>query len=84
MSNEYDSLINKAQEIVLTALTEGREMTEDEKNRSQNMIKEAKSLRKLYSDIDSLELAVEKYHGKKDDDMRDLGSKFVDNYQFKK
>jgi len=84
MSNEYDSLINKAQEIVLTALTEGREMTEDEKNRSRNMIEEAKGLKSFHNSIDELENAIQASKGKKSADKRDLGSKLADNCQFKK
>ncbi len=84
MSNEYDSLINKAQEIVLTALTEGREMTEDEKNRSRNMIEEAKNLKSICNSIDEIENAIQASKSKKSADKRDLGSKLADNCQFKK
>ena len=43
MNNEkFMKLLGDAQEIVTNALTEGRAMTEDERNKSMNMVNEAK------------------------------------------
>lgn len=85
MTKKYDELINSAQEIVLKALTEGRELTEDERNRSQNMVTEAKKIRNE-NDLDEQIGAMErKLSGWSDtkNDTRDLGLKFIDNDQFK-
>jgi len=85
MTKKYDELINSAQEIVLKALTEGRELTEDERNRSQNMVTEAKKLRNentVSDSIDAMESKLSARRGVKDDN-RDLGLKFIDNDQFK-
>lgn len=85
MNKKYDELINSAQEIVLGALTEGREMTEDEKNRSQNMIKEAKQVKNDQALNDAVrELNFEAMKGEEIMARKsgDLGSLLVKNAQY--
>jgi hypothetical protein len=85
MNKKYDELINSAQEIVLGALTEGREMTEDEKNRSQNMIKEAKQFKDdqtvndFVRELNSEAMRGEEIMARK---SGDLGSLLVKNAQY--
>ena len=85
MNNKYDELIDSAQEIVLGALTEGREMTEDEKNRSQNMIKEAKqfkneqAIQNVVDGLNSEAVEGERIVSRK---AGDLGSLLVKNAQY--
>ena len=85
MNKKYDELINSAQEIVLGALTEGREMTEDEKNRSQNMIKEAKQV-KNDQEVNDFVRGLESEAMKGEEIMArksgDLGSLLVKNAQY--
>ncbi len=86
MTKKYDELVNSAQEIVLKALTEGRELTEDERNRSQNMITEAKKVREQESvtnAIEGMEYAAANYRGNTEKKSADLGTMLLESDQFK-
>ena len=82
----YDELLSDAQAVVLEALTSGREMTSEEKERSFNMVKEAKELKNdqyATDSINSLESAAASYLGNTEKKSVDLGTMLLENDQFK-
>ena len=83
--SKYDELLSSAQEIVLNALTAGRELTDSEKNTSFNLVHEAKELKRISSGPDSLRafnyLVENTPHTEKK--SMDLGTMLLENDQFK-
>ena len=87
--NKFLKTLGDAREIVERALTEGRPMTEDERNTSQNMVAEAKQGlddAALARKIGELEVAAVKGAQKQEAETKhstDFGRDFIDSPEFK-
>ena len=89
MTNEkFTNVLGNAREIVETALVEGRPMTEDERNKSMNMVEEAKQGRDdvaLERKIAELQAAAAK--GKEEETQEEvkgsMGERFAQNKAYK-
>lgn len=84
---KFKSILADAREIVEKAVSEGRPMTEDERNRSQNMVNEAKqglddiALGKKIAELEAA--AIKSVADEKVESSDDLGSQFVSSDEFK-
>jgi HK97 family phage major capsid protein len=88
MNNEkFKSLLADAREIVETAISEGRPMTEDERNRSMNMVNEAKqglddiALNKKIAELEAA--AVKGEEEKPKETAGSLGERFVKSEEYR-
>lgn len=88
-NDKFGKLLGDAREIVEKAIAEGRPMTEDERNKSQNMVAEAKQGYDdiaLVAKINELEVAAVKGTDKKVAEVKgsgDFGRDFVESSEFK-
>ncbi len=85
---KFKTLLADAREIVEKAVAEGRVMTDDERNRSENMVKEAKQgLDDIALQNKIKQLEAEAIRGEEPDKKShvsaDLGSQFVQSKEFK-
>lgn len=85
-NNKFKNLLADAREIVEKAVSEGRPMTEEERNKSVNMINEAKQGlddAALQRKINELEAEAVRGEEQKSQSTADLGSQFINSEAFK-
>lgn len=85
-NKKFKNLLADAREIVEKAVSEGRPMTEEERNKSVNMINEAKQGlddAALQRKINELEAEAVRGEEQKSQSTADLGSQFINSEAFK-
>lgn len=85
-NKKFKDLLADAREIVEKAVSEGRPMTEEERNKSVNMINEAKQGlddAALQRKINELEAEAVRGEEQKSQSAADLGSQFINSEAFK-